>query len=158
MLKWRGRVGKRHPNHQGWHAKAEAQLEYVHDASTSFARLMPICKLSRCLSTTFLHRSSVGSLLRVPCWLGWVAFKGDQKDRNGNRSEWISPTLHNAKEGAAHSIQKQQQRFSPEPHEVMIHDAPPFLPRSSMRTEHVCVCVCVRLQLCFLLLLLPPQH
>ncbi len=35
-----------------------------------FARLVPICMLSRCLLTKFLHRSSVGSLLRVRCWLG----------------------------------------------------------------------------------------
>ncbi len=36
-----------------------------------FARFAPICMLSRCLLTKFLHRSSVGSLLRVSCcWLG----------------------------------------------------------------------------------------
>ncbi len=35
-----------------------------------FASLVLICKLSRCLVTKFLHRSSVGSLLRVRCWLG----------------------------------------------------------------------------------------
>ena len=35
-----------------------------------FARLAPICMLSRCLLTTFLHRSSVRSLSRVRCWLG----------------------------------------------------------------------------------------
>ncbi len=35
-----------------------------------FAHLAPICMLSRCLLTKFLHRSSVGSLLRVHCWLG----------------------------------------------------------------------------------------
>ncbi len=35
-----------------------------------FARLAPICKLNRCLLTKFLRRSSVGSLLRVLCWLG----------------------------------------------------------------------------------------
>ncbi len=34
------------------------------------ARLALICVLSRCLLTKFLHRSSVGSLLRVRCWLG----------------------------------------------------------------------------------------
>ena len=28
--------------------------------------------LSRCLLTKFLHRSSVRSLLRVHCWLGWI--------------------------------------------------------------------------------------
>ena len=41
---------------------------------TSHARfllvLAPICKRSRCLLTKFLHRISVGSLLRVRCWLG----------------------------------------------------------------------------------------
>ncbi len=50
--------------------KIEAQLEYVHVAHTFFARLAPICTLSRCLLTKFLHRSSVGSLIRVRCWLG----------------------------------------------------------------------------------------
>ncbi len=35
-----------------------------------FARFAPICTLSPCLSTKFLHRRSVGSLLRVRCWLG----------------------------------------------------------------------------------------
>ncbi len=35
-----------------------------------FACLVQICTLSRCLSTKFLRRSSVGSLLRVSCWLG----------------------------------------------------------------------------------------
>ncbi len=32
----------------------------------------PICMLSRCLLTKFLHQSSVASLLRVRCWLGWL--------------------------------------------------------------------------------------
>ncbi len=35
-----------------------------------FARLAPICMLSWCLLTKFLHWSSVRSLLRVRCWLG----------------------------------------------------------------------------------------
>ena len=35
-----------------------------------FARLAPIFMLSRCLLIKFLHRNSVGSLLRVRCWLG----------------------------------------------------------------------------------------
>ena len=54
--------------------KTEAQSEYVHVAHTFFARLAPICMLSRCLLTKFLHRSSVGSLLRVRCWLGNLFF------------------------------------------------------------------------------------
>ena len=37
-----------------------------------FVRLAPICMLSRCLFTKFLHRSSVGSLSRVRCWLGFL--------------------------------------------------------------------------------------
>ena len=48
--------------------KMEAQLQYV--PYTLLTRLAPICMLSRCLLATFLHRSSVGSLLRVHCWLG----------------------------------------------------------------------------------------
>ncbi len=35
-----------------------------------FVRLAPICMLSQCLLTKFLNRSSVGSLLKVHCWLG----------------------------------------------------------------------------------------
>ncbi len=35
-----------------------------------FACLVSICVLSWRLLTKFLHRSSVGSLLRVRCWLG----------------------------------------------------------------------------------------
>ena len=35
-----------------------------------FARLAPICMLGWCLFTKFLHWTSVGSLLRVRCWLG----------------------------------------------------------------------------------------
>ncbi len=35
-----------------------------------FACLEPVCVLSWCSLTKFLHRSSVGSLLRVRCWLG----------------------------------------------------------------------------------------
>ncbi len=49
----------------------EAQLEYVCTHCIHvFARLAPICMLSRCLLTKFLHRRSVRSLLRVRCWLG----------------------------------------------------------------------------------------
>ncbi len=39
-----------------------------------FAHLVQTCMLSRCLLTKFLHRSSVGSLLRVCCWLGSCFF------------------------------------------------------------------------------------
>ena len=50
--------------------KMKAQSEYVHIACMFFAHLAPVRMLSRCLSTKFLHWSSVGSLLRVCCWLG----------------------------------------------------------------------------------------
>ncbi len=50
--------------------KMAAQLEYAHVAYTFFARLTPICMLSRCLVTKFLPRSSGGSLLRVHRRLG----------------------------------------------------------------------------------------
>ncbi len=43
--------------------KMEAQLKYMHIAYTFFARLVPICMLSRCLLAIFLHQSSVRSLL-----------------------------------------------------------------------------------------------
>ena len=58
-------------NHQRWYAECwnvgkcwNAHCIHV------FARLAPICMLSRCLLTKFLHWSSVGGLLRVRCWLG----------------------------------------------------------------------------------------
>ncbi len=35
-----------------------------------FARLAPICMLSRCSLTKSLQRRAAGSLLRVRCWLG----------------------------------------------------------------------------------------
>ncbi len=41
-----------------------------------FARLALTCMLSRCLPTKFLHRSSVGTLSRVRCWLGGVNWLG----------------------------------------------------------------------------------
>ncbi len=50
--------------------RMEAQLKYMHIAYMFFARLASTCKLSRCLLTKFLLRSSVGSLLRARCWLG----------------------------------------------------------------------------------------
>ncbi len=54
--------------------KMEAQLKYTYTRRytlfTHFARLAPICMLSRCLFSKILHWSSVGSLLRVRCWLG----------------------------------------------------------------------------------------
>ncbi len=50
--------------------KIEAQSEHIHVGYTLFARLSPICMLRRCLLTKFLHRSSGGSLSRLPCWLG----------------------------------------------------------------------------------------
>ena len=48
----------------------EAQLEYIAQWIHVVARLAPICMFSRCLLTKFLHRSSVGSLIRV-CVVGW---------------------------------------------------------------------------------------
>ncbi len=73
------------PNHQRWHAKVEAQSEYVCTRCMHiFARLAPICTLSRCLLTKFLHWSSVGSLLRVCCcWL-------DNNDRSSLCSSFNS--------------------------------------------------------------------
>ncbi len=60
------------PNHQWWHARwklSQNMNMYMSDTHI-FARLTPICMLSRCLLTKFLHRSSVESLLQVLCWLG----------------------------------------------------------------------------------------
>ncbi len=72
-----------------------------------FARLAPICKLSRCLLTKFLHQSSVESLLRVCCWLGrplsfeleclpgGIALKAEEEDINTTPA----PTPYPKKEG-----------------------------------------------------------
>ncbi len=48
----------------------KAQPKHAHIAHTFLHVSTPIHILSRCLLTKFLHRSSVGSLLRVRCWLG----------------------------------------------------------------------------------------
>ncbi len=59
------------PNHQRWHAKMEAQSEYVHPAYTFFLHAWRrfACSVGA-YQTKFLHRSSVGSSLRVGCRLG----------------------------------------------------------------------------------------
>ncbi len=58
------------PLHQRWYAKWKLSWNMYYTFIHAFALLVPICMLSRCLLTSFLHRSSVGSLLRVRCWLG----------------------------------------------------------------------------------------
>ena len=50
--------------------KMEAQSECVRGACTFLHVWAPTCMLSRCLLAKLLHRSSVGSLFRVCCWLG----------------------------------------------------------------------------------------
>ncbi len=57
----------------------EAQSEHVHVACTFLACSAPICMLSRCLVTECLLRSSVASLLGVPCWLGTIPCSQDMK-------------------------------------------------------------------------------
>ncbi len=67
--------------------KMEAQLDSTHCIHI-IARLVLICMLSRCLVTKFLHLSSVGSLLRVRCWLGSTV--GELLVDAGNLySEWF---------------------------------------------------------------------
>ncbi len=44
-----------------------------------------ICMLTRCLSTKFLHKSLVGSLLRVRCWLGCRNFDQNRGKNNLGR-------------------------------------------------------------------------
>ena len=62
------------PNHQRWHAKAEARSECVHVAYTFFALFgaNSLCSLGAYLQK-LLCRSSGGSLLRVRCWLGSIS-------------------------------------------------------------------------------------
>ncbi len=61
----------RKPNQQRWYAKFGSSVEiHARCMLHVLARLTPICTLSWGLLTKFLHRSSVGSLLRVRCWLG----------------------------------------------------------------------------------------
>ncbi len=53
-----------------WYAKLELSRN-MYTLHTRFMHIWhPICMLSRWLVTRFLHRSSVGSLLKVHCWLG----------------------------------------------------------------------------------------
>ncbi len=61
--------GRLLPNQQ-WYAKWKHSWKICTLQTRFYARLAPICKLSRCLLTTFLHWSSVVSLLRVRRWLG----------------------------------------------------------------------------------------
>ena len=59
----------RHPTSNGGMQNGSSvgiRTRYVH----VFARLAPICMLSRGVLKIFLHRSSGGSLLGVRCWLG----------------------------------------------------------------------------------------
>ncbi len=58
------------PNHQRWYAKWKLSRNMYTLRTRFLARLAPICMLSRCSLTKFLHWSSGGSLLRVRCWLG----------------------------------------------------------------------------------------
>ena len=58
------------PNHQRWHAKWTISRN-MYTLLTRFLHVWHrFCMLSRCLSTKYLHRNSVGSLLRVRCRLG----------------------------------------------------------------------------------------
>ena len=62
------------PNHQRWYVKWKLSWNiYRTHCIHVFARLAPICTLSQCLVTKLLHRSSVGSLLRMHCWLGTLS-------------------------------------------------------------------------------------
>ena len=59
------------PNRQRWHAKNGSSSRNMHMLRTCSRTFWhPICVLGRCLATKFLRRKSVGSLLRVRCWLG----------------------------------------------------------------------------------------
>ncbi len=58
-----------HPQPPTVVCKMEAHLEHIHVAYTFFAHLAQTYMLYRCLLTKYLHRSSVGGLLRVRCWL-----------------------------------------------------------------------------------------
>ncbi len=55
---------------------------HTHCMHVFLSRLAAIWMLSRCLLTKSLHRSSVGSSLRVRCWLGRYVYEG--------RGAWLS--------------------------------------------------------------------
>ena len=66
-------VGK-YPTTNGGMQNGSSVGVYTRCIYTFFARLVPICLLSRCiLAKKNLRRSSRGSLLRVHCWLGSIA-------------------------------------------------------------------------------------
>ena len=56
----------------------------THRIHLFLACLAPICTLSCCLVKQFLHRSSVGSLPRVHCWLGTSRRSSQYLDLDGN--------------------------------------------------------------------------
>ena len=71
------------PNHQPWHVKWKPSRN-MYTLLAHFLHVPAlICMLSRCLSAKSLHRSSVGSLSRVRCWLGtvdsWFSAEGEKK-------------------------------------------------------------------------------
>ncbi len=95
--------------------KMEAQSEYVHIAYTLCARMAPICMLRRCLSTKFLHRSSVGTLLRV--LVGWVCtyamIKEGERERGENaRVKHVKYMREREEEGDTFTVINQSQPFS----------------------------------------------
>ncbi len=55
--------------------KMEAQLEHVHVAYTFLHRWHRFACSVAAQQQKFLHRSSVGSLLRVRCWLGRITWR-----------------------------------------------------------------------------------
>ena len=62
------------PNHQRWYAKWKPSWNmYVHNFFCTFGVDLYTQSV---LIKQFLHRSSVGSLLRVRCWLGMGIIRG----------------------------------------------------------------------------------
>ncbi len=66
----------------------EAWSEYAHIAYPFLHAWAPICTLRRCLSTKFLRRSSVGSLLKVALLVGQ-----EIKFQLTLRQRWTDPRL-----------------------------------------------------------------
>ncbi len=103
----------------------EDRLEYY--KMFFFARLAPFRPLSRCLLTKFLHRSSVGSLLRVRRWLGVLRIRRQPRGMGGAcscKSLLSDPPSFPARGASHHHIRPPPPLPAPPP--------PPFLAASSL--------------------------
>ncbi len=101
-----------------------------------FARLAPICMLSRCLLTKFLHRSSVGRLSRVRCWLGTIT---SGQDRADSPCSIMSRKLFSSAQRAKEEEEEEESCFNGN---LMMSSETAAVCQFDLRARYgVCVCV-----------------